>query len=142
MTIADCRVVTLPKISDSRGSLSVVEGGHHIPFSIARIFYVYDLKEGSSRGGHAHRELHEFIIPIAGSFTVTLDDGREKKTFALNRPDQGLHVPPRHWIDLADFSAGAVCCVLASDVYDDADYLRDYEAFKDFVRAGESAGKA
>lgn len=130
MPIANCHLVKLPKISDARGSLSFVEGERHIPFSIARIFYVYDVPEGGSRGGHAHRELHEFIIPISGRFEVTLDDGREKKTFTLDRRDEGLHVPPMHWIDLSGFSSAAVCCVLASDPYDADDYLRDYEAFK------------
>jgi hypothetical protein len=123
----------LPTIADARGSLSFIEGGRHIPFPIARVFYLYGVAVGAPRGGHAHRECHQFLFAIAGSFDVTLDDGRAKRSFTLNRPNEGLHVPPMIWLDLAGFSETAVCCVLASHAYDEADYLRDYRVFEETV---------
>jgi dTDP-4-dehydrorhamnose 3,5-epimerase-like enzyme len=129
MSIKDCQIITLPKISDPRGNLSFIEGGHHIPFDIRRVYYLYDVPGGSDRGSHAHKKLHQFIIAMSGSFDVVLDDGKEKKRFHLNRSYSGLYVCPMMWRDLDNFSSGAVCMVLASERYDETDYIRDYSQF-------------
>lgn len=121
--------LAFPRRDDARGSLSFLEGGRHVPFDIKRIFYLHDLTPGSSRGGHAHRRLHQVIVALHGSFKVTLDDGASRDTYLLDRPNRGLHVVPGTWNELTDFSAGAVCLVLASDYYDEADYIRDYDEF-------------
>lgn len=122
-------LLELPSVTDPRGSLTYAEVGKQIPFAIRRAFYLYDLPVGASRGGHAHKELHQLIIAIAGSFKVVLDDTSTISGFHLDRPDRGLHVCPMVWADLSEFSPGAVCLVLASDVYDERDYYRDYAAF-------------
>ena len=109
----------------------MVENGITLPFDVKRIYYLYDVPGGESRGSHAHKELEQLIVAASGSFRVTLDDGRTKRTFFLNRPYQGLYVKPGLWRDLDDFSSGAVCVVLASDVYRAEDYIRDY---KDFIK--------
>lgn len=127
--IEQCRIINLPKISDPRGNLSFIEGGRHIPFEIKRVYYLYDVPGGSDRGSHAHKSLHQFIVAMSGSFDVVLDDGREKRRFHLNRSYYGLYVCPMMWRYLDNFSSGAVCMVLASDYYDEADYIRDYEEF-------------
>lgn len=129
-TVYDCTVLGLDRHhSDRKGNLSVVENMITVPFDIKRIYYLYDVPGGASRGGHAHKTLHEMIVAVGGSFTVTLDDGRMKRTFFLNRPYQVLHILPGMWRTLDDFSSGAVCMVLASDLYDEEDYIRDYEDF-------------
>ena len=115
--------------SDRKGNLSVVENGLTVPFDVKRTYYLYDVPGGESRGGHAHRDLSQLIIAASGSFTVTLDDGEVKRTFLLNRPYQGLYIVPGIWRTLDDFSSGAVCLVLASDVYTEADYIRSYDEF-------------
>ena len=135
MPIIDCRIIDLPKISDPRGNLSFIEGGQHIPFDIKRVYYLYDVPGGSDRGSHAHKNLHQFIIAMSGSFDVVLDDGKEKKRFHLNRSYYGLYVCPMMWRDLDNFSSGSVSMVLASAHYDEADYLRDYDQFMSAVRA-------
>ncbi|WP_413711022.1 sugar 3,4-ketoisomerase [Rhizobium sp. Rhizsp82] len=129
MTIADCRILQLPKISDVRGNLTFIEGGNHIPFDIARVYFLYDIPGGADRGSHAHRKLHQLMISTSGSFDVILDDGMEKKQFHLNRSFQGLYISPMTWRYLDNFSSGAVCTVLASEVYDESDYIRDYNVF-------------
>jgi len=129
MSIADCRIIELPKIADPRGNLSFIEGGRHVPFDIRRVYYLYDVPGGSDRGSHAHKSLHQFIVAMSGSFDVVLDDGVEKKRFHLNRSYYGLYVCPMMWRDLDNFSSGAVCMVLASTHYDVADYIRDYQEF-------------
>ena len=135
MSLHDCRSVNFSRRDDPRGSLSFVEGGRHVPFEIKRIFYLHNIVPGSSRGGHAHRLLHQVIAALHGSFTVMLDDGTSRKSFLLDRPDQGLHVVPGTWNELSGFSSGAVCFVLASDYFDEADYIRDYDTFLRFVGA-------
>lgn len=127
--IESCRIIELPKIADPRGNLSFIEGGQHIPFDIKRVYYLYDVPGGSDRGSHAHKNLHQFIVAMSGSFDVVLDDGKEKKRFHLNRSYYGLYVCPMMWRDLDNFSSGAVCMVLASEHYDEADYIRDYSEF-------------
>lgn len=131
--IFDCTVIELDKHhSNRRGNLTVVENGHTLPFDVKRVYYLYDVPSGESRGAHAHRELEQFIVAASGSFKVTLDDGICKRTFFLNRPYQGLYVKPGMWRELDDFSSGAVCMVLASDVYKKEDYIREYEEFIEF----------
>ncbi len=129
MGIENCKIIDLPKVSDTRGNLSFIEGGIHIPFDIKRVYYLYDVPGGSDRGSHAHKNLHQFIVAMSGSFDVLLDDGKEKKRYHLNRSYQGLYVCPMMWRYLDNFSSGAVCMVLASSHYDEADYIRDYSAF-------------
>lgn len=124
-----CRLVELPKISDPRGNLTFIESQRHIPFGIERVYYLYDVPQGSERGGHAHRALHQLLIAVTGSFDVHLDDGRQKKTVHLNRSFQGLYVCPMIWREIDNFSSGAVCMVLASAYYDEADYYRNYSEF-------------
>ena len=129
MPLEDCRIVELPKISDPRGNLTFVEGGNHVPFDIKRVYYMYDVPGGTDRGSHAHRNLHQFIVAMSGSFDVVLDDGKEKQRFHLNRSYQGLYVCPMMWRFLDNFSSGSVCMVLASEYYDESDYIRDYDLF-------------
>ena len=124
--------------SDRKGNLSVVENGLTVPFDVKGIYYLYDVPGGESRGGHAHRDLSQLIIAASGSFTVTLDDGEVKRTFLLNRPYQGLYIVPGIWRTLDDFSSGAVCLVLASDVYTEADYIRHYDEFIKYKHGTES----
>lgn len=132
-SINECRIVELDKHhSDRKGNLTVVENGVTLPFDVKRVYYLYDVPGGESRGAHAHRELEQLIIAASGSFTVTLDDGVSKRSFFLNRPYQGLYVKPGLWRDLEDFSSGAVCMVLASEVYQKEDYIRDYQEFLEF----------
>lgn len=129
-TISDCRIIELDKHhSDRKGNLSVVENGKDVPFEVRRVYYLYDVPGGESRGGHAHKALRQLIVAVSGSFSVTLDDGKDKKTFVLNRPYQGLLVAPGIWRTLDDFSSGSVCLVLASEKYDKGDYFREYEEF-------------
>lgn len=129
MSIESCQLIDLPKISDPRGSLTFVEGGNHIPFDINRVYYLYDVPGGAERGGHAHKALHQLIIAMSGSFDVVLDDGRGKKRIHLNRSYSGLYVCPMIWRELDNFSSGSVCMVLASNIYDEADYFRDYNEY-------------
>lgn len=128
------KVLCLPKIIDPRGNLTVAESMKDMPFDIKRVYWVYDVPGGECRGGHAHKECKEFIIAVSGSFHVTLDDGNNKNTYLLNHPYQGLFVETRIWRTLDDFSSGAVCLVLASDLYDEGDYIRDYDEFLDYVK--------
>lgn len=128
--VFDCTMVELDRHhSDRKGNLTVVESGVTLPFDVKRVYYLYDVPGGESRGSHAHKELSQLIIAASGSFTVTLDDGKCKRSFFLNRPYQGLYVKPGMWRDLEDFSSGAVCMVLASEVYQKEDYIRDYQEF-------------
>lgn len=128
-TVNDCKVIDLRKIHDVRGNLTPIEGGGDIPFDIKRVYYLYDVPSGESRGGHAHKELRQLIIAANGSFTITLDDGANKKAITLNRPYQGLLIVPGIWRDLDDFSSGAVLLCLASEHYVESDYIRDYDDF-------------
>ena len=134
MNVSKCKIIDLPKISDRRGNLTFIEENRHIPFKIKRVYYLYDVPGGESRGGHAHKYLQQFIIAASGSFDVILDDGFERKRFHLNRSYYGLYVTPMIWRELNNFSSGSVCLVLASELYDENDYIRDYETFKRIVR--------
>lgn len=128
-SVYDCTILELDKHHHEKGNITVVENGTTVPFDIKRTYYLYDVPGGESRGGHAHRELRQLIVAASGSFTVTLDDGNVKRTFLLNRPYQALLVVPGIWRELDDFSSGSVCLVLASHLYDEADYIRDYDEF-------------
>lgn len=131
--VDDCRIIELDKHhSDRKGNLTVVQNGETLPFDVKRVYYLYDVPGGESRGSHAHRQLEQLIIAASGSFTVVMDDGVNKKKFFLNRPYQGLYIKPGLWRDLEDFSSGAVCMVLASEVYQKEDYIRDYQEFLSF----------
>lgn len=137
MPISKCKIVDLPKISDPRGNLTFIEGGgRHIPFDIKRVYYLYDVPGGAERGGHGHKALHQLIIAMSGSFDVVLDDGYEQKRIHLNRSYYGLYVCPMIWRELDNFSSGSVCMVLASNLYDEEDYYRNYDPFIKAVRGG------
>jgi len=128
-TVFNCNVLTLPKIHNRAGNITALNNSVDIPFDVNRVYYLYDVPGGESRGGHAHKELQQLIVAVSGSFDITLDDGRIKKTVSLNRPYYGLHIVPGIWRDLTNFSSGAICLVLASHIYDANDYIRDYEEF-------------
>lgn len=132
-SVYDCTIIELDKHhSDRKGNLSVVQNEDTIPFDVKRVYYLYDVPGGESRGAHAHKELSQLIVAASGSFTVTLDDGKVKRSFLLNRPYQGLLVVPGIWRTLDDFSSGSVCMVLASHGYDKNDYIREYDEFIDY----------
>jgi hypothetical protein len=128
-TIDDCRLLDLPRITRREGDITPIEAGRDVPFSIARVYYLYDVPGGASRGGHAHRNLEQLVVALMGSLDVTIDDGTNRRTFTLARAYYGLYVPPMIWRELNDFSSGGICTVLASMVYDEHDYIRDYEEF-------------
>ena len=123
-------LVDLPLRSDKRGRLGFAQQGGHIPFPVKRVFYIYDIPRGASRAGHAHRTQHQFLIMLAGSCEVEVDDGTDRNRVELNSPQVALYAPPLVWLDLSGFADGSVCLVLASDLYDERDYLRDYEEFR------------
>ena len=130
MTVPKCRMIELPKIVDRRGNLTFIEACKHVPFDIKRVYYLYDVPGGASRGGHAHRHLQQFVIAASGSFTVLTDNGYQKEDFYLNRSYYGLYIPTMTWREIDNFSSGSVCLVLASELYDAEDYIRDYQEFK------------
>lgn len=130
MSLKDCKIIDLPKIEDPRGNLTFVEGGRHIPFDIKRVYYLYDVPGGSHRGGHAHKELHQLLIAMSGSFDILLDDGRTRFKYHMNRSYYGLYIPPMIWREIDNFSSGSVCMVMASQFYEEDDYFRDYDGFR------------
>jgi hypothetical protein len=129
MSLSDCKLIELRKITDPRGNLTFVEEQQNIPFSIQRVYYLYDVPAGSSRAGHGHKALQQLIIAIGGSFDIHLDDGSQKVTYHLNRPYIGLYLCPMIWREIDNFSSGSVCLVLASNPYDESDYYRNYQDF-------------
>jgi len=139
VSLQHCKIIDLPKIEDPRGNLTFIEGEVHVPFDIRRVYYLYDVPGGSYRGGHAHKELHQLLIAMSGSFDITLDDGRTKFKYHLNRSYYGLYIPPMTWREIDNFSSGSVCMVLASEKFSEGDYYRDYI---DFSAAAAAAGIA
>lgn len=131
MSIDNIKTINIPKVEDHRGNLAVIEKDT-IPFPVKRVYYLYDVPSGAYRGAHAHKEQLEFLVALSGSFDVLLDDGSSKKRFMLNKPDQGLLVPTGIWRELENFSSGAVCLVVASDEFNEADYMRNYDSFLEF----------
>lgn len=131
-TVYDCSVIEMDKHHHDTGNITVVENNLTVPFDTKRVYYLYDIPGGETRGGHAHKELSQLLIAVSGSFNVVLEDGNVKRTFVLNHPYQGLLIVPGIWRELTDFSSGAVCLVLASQRYDEDDYIREYNDFKKF----------
>lgn len=132
------RIIQLPKIADPRGNLTVAEELKNVPFDIKRAYWVYDVPGGESRGGHAHKRLRQLIVALSGSFHVTLDNGHERKTYLLNHPWEGLFVETGIWRTLDDFSSGAVCMVLASEPYEEDDYIYEYDDFLKYIRGRQT----
>ncbi|MEL7004725.1 MAG: FdtA/QdtA family cupin domain-containing protein [Bacteroidota bacterium] len=131
-TIHDCTLIQFSKNHRIKGNITAINGGVEVPFDIQRIYYLYDIPGGADRGGHAHRKLKQLIFAASGSFDLIIDDGRTKRTFNLSRPDHGVLIPPGLWRELSNFSSGSICLVIASDIYDEEDYIRDYAEFKSF----------
>ena len=131
MNLADCKLIEIPKISDPRGNLAVIEKDL-LAYEIKRVYYLYDVPSDSFRGGHAHKEQSEFLIPLSGSFDVSIDDGISKKKITLNKPNKGLLLPTGIWRELENFSSGAVCLVLNSGAFKEEDYIRDYQDFLNY----------
>lgn len=137
MTIEDVKIIELPKFMDPRGNLSFVEQNNHIPFAIQRTYWIYDVPGGENRGGHAYKETSEFIIAISGGFDVLVDDGRQRKTFTLNRSYYGLYIPKGLWRQMENFSTNSLALEFADTKFEQDDYLRDYEQFKIMKDNGE-----
>lgn len=137
MSIEAAALIDLPSFADARGALTFLESPKDLPFDVRRIYYLYDVPAGQTRGAHAHRALEQVFIAIAGSFTLRFDDGRRQRDYCLSSPRQGLYVPPMLWRDLRDFSPGAICLVLASAGYLESDYIRDHAAFLEAAGAGQ-----
>lgn len=136
--IYQCDVIQLGKIHNRAGNITIIENKQNIPFSVKRVYYLYDVPGGESRGGHAHYQLNQVLIAASGSFDVLLDDGNNKKLVTLNRPDLGLRIVPGMWRELINFSSGAICLVLASEKYDEQDYIRDYQKFLNYKNVNSS----
>lgn len=131
-TVFDCSLIYLPKIGDRKGNITPVNNFSEIPFAIKRVFYLYDIPGGESRGAHAHKECHQFLVAASGAFEVLLTDGKVQRQVQLNRPYYGLHIPPGIWASEVNFSSGCICLVLASHEYDEKDYIREYNDFLSF----------
>jgi len=132
-SVDDLKIISIPKIEDPRGNLSVVEGDL-LPFSIERVYYLFDVPSGSERGGHAHKTLIQFVIALSGSFDILLKDGKNLRKVTLNNPTKGLLITPGIWREIENFSSGAICLVVASAIYDEEDYIRDFDEFLSYVR--------
>lgn len=132
-SVYECSIIHLPKVHNQAGNLTSLENNKNIPFDVRRVYYLYDVPGGAERGGHAHKKLQQFIISLSGSFDVLINDGINKKVVRLDRPYIGLHIIPGIWRELLNFSSGAICLVLASEKYEEADYIRDYETFKTYL---------
>lgn len=137
MSLNQRRIIDLPKVHDPRGNLTFIEGGTHIPFKIKRVFYLYDVPGGESRGGHSNIKTHQFLVAVSGSFDVITSDGQSRNTFTLNRSYYGLYIPPMIWREIENFSSGAVCLVLASEKYSNSDYIRDWDTYINARESGD-----
>ncbi len=137
MKESECRIIELPKVLDRRGNLTFIEQNRHVPFDIKRVYYLYDVPGGESRGGHAHKKLQQFIIAASGSFTVITHDGKNEQRFFLNRSYYGLYIPTMIWRELDNFSSGSVCLVLASELYEQDDYIRDFALFVELAKGAK-----
>ncbi len=133
-SVYDCSVIELKQIRNRSGNITPVQGGENIPFDISRVFYLYDIPGGEDRGAHAHKHCHQFLVAVSGAFEIELNDGSNKRTVSLNRPYFGLHIPPGVWAAEKGFSSGSVCLVLASHTYDEADYIRDFDQYLNYVQ--------
>lgn len=133
-TVYDCSIIELPRIENRAGNITPVQSCQNLPFGIKRVFYSYDIPGGEARGAHAHKECHQFLVATSGAFEVVLDDGVNKRTVLLNRPFYGLHIPPGIWAAEQGFSSGSICLVLASEKYEESDYIRKYEEFIDYKK--------
>ncbi len=133
-TVFDCNLLQFVQIGDRKGHITAINNSTEIPFDVKRVFYLYDIPGGESRGAHAHKECHQFLVAASGSFEVALDDGQVKRSVQLTQPFQGLHIPPGIWAAEVNFSSGSICLVLASHTYDEGDYLRSYDEFLDFKK--------
>ena len=132
-SVYECSIVHLPKIHNEAGNITALENNKNIPFDVKRVYYLYDVPGGAERGGHGHRKLEQFIIALSGSFDVLINDGNSKKVVHLDRPYIGLHIVPGIWRELINFSSGAICLVLASEIYTEDDYLRDFDSYLNFI---------
>ncbi len=133
-TVFDCNILQLPRIYNPAGNITAINNNKEIPFTVERIYYLFDVPGGESRGGHAHRNLQQLIVAASGSFDIILDDGHVKRTIHLSRPYAGLYMPAGIWRELDNFSSGSICLVLASEVFDEADYIRDYKSFTEYIK--------
>jgi dTDP-4-dehydrorhamnose 3,5-epimerase-like enzyme len=133
--IQDCKIIKLPKIGDRNGHITFVNNRKELPFDVERVFYLYDIPGGESRGAHAHRECHQFLIAACGAFEVLIDDGKQKKKVLLNQSDMGIHIVPGIWASEINFSSGAICLVLASNKYDESDYIREYNDYLNYIES-------
>lgn len=134
--VFDCSVIELPRHKNRAGNISIAENNINLPFEVKRVFYIYDIPGGEERGAHAHKECHQFLIAASGSFEIEMNDGINKRTVVLNRPYYGLHIPPGIWAAEKGFSSGAICLVLASELYNEEDYIRDFNKFLDHKARG------
>jgi len=137
-SVYNCSVIELPKVHNRAGNITALENMKNVPFEVKRVYYLYDVPGGEGRGGHAHKELQQFIIAVSGAFDVLLDDGTNKKIVHLDRSFFGLHIVPGIWRELLNFSSGAICLVLASEIYDEKDYLRNYTEFAKFINKSKT----
>jgi len=133
-SVFECSIIDVSKVNNGSGNITVVENGINMPFDVKRVYYLYDIPGGEARGGHAHYELEQYLIAASGSFDVILDDGKNRRTVTLNRPNVALHIVPGLWRELDNFSSGSICLVLASHKYDEGDYIRDYEKFLEYKK--------
>lgn len=133
-TVFDCSIINLPRIHNATGNITAVNNGYELPFDTKRVYYLYDVPGGEARGGHAHKELHQFIVAASGSFDVIIDDGHVKRTFHLSRPYFGLYMPPGLWREIDNFSSGSICLVLASHLYNETDYIREYNEYLEYTK--------
>jgi hypothetical protein len=127
--VYDCSLIEMPRIENASGNITPIQGIENLPFTVERVFYLYDIPGGEARGAHAHKECHQFLIAASGSFEIMLDDGKNRRTVMLNRPYFGLHIPPNIWASEQSFSSGSICLVMTSHKYDEKDYIRNYEEF-------------